>query len=89
MEKQEKNSIIDEFQDKFEQSIVIVLDKDGSACTSMNCTAHFAGKMIKNLIEKNPSVGEAMSKAIIVDLIDRFCKSNILADVLKSLKEDI
>lgn len=65
------------------------MDKEGSACTSMNCTAHFAGKTIKDLIEKNPSVVEAMSKAIIVDLIDRFGKSNILTDVLKSLKEDI
>lgn len=89
MEKQELNSIVKEFQDKFEQSIVIVLDKDGRACISMNCTAHFAGDTLKDLIRENPSVGKAMSKAMIGDLIDDFAKSNVLEDVLKSLKEDI
>lgn len=89
MEKQELNSIVKEFQDKFEQSIVIVLDKDGRACISMNCTAHFVGDTLKDLIRENPSVGKAMSKAMIGDLIDDFAKSNVLEDVLKSLKEDI
>ena len=89
MEEQKMDSIIKEFQDNFEQSIVIVLDKDGRACISMDCTAHFAGDTLKDLIKKNPSVGKAMSKAMIGDLIDDFAKSNVLEDVLKSLKEDI
>ena len=89
MEEQEMDSIIQEFQDKFEQSIVIVMNKEGRACIAMNCTAHFAGDTLKDLIKKNPSVGKAMSKAMIGDLIDDFAKSNVLDDVLKSLKEDI
>lgn len=83
------DSIIEEFQDKFEQSIVIALDKEGRACIAMNCTAHFAGKTLKNLIKENPSVGKAMSKAMIEDLIDGFAESNVLEDILKSLKDGI
>lgn len=89
MEKQEMNSIVEEFQDKFEQSIVIVMDKEGKSCLSMNCTDGFAGETLKELIKENPSVGRAMSKAMIGDLIDGLAGSNILEDVLKSLKEDI
>ena len=44
MENQEMKAIVKEFQDKFEQSVVIVMDKDGRACISLNCTAHFAGR---------------------------------------------
>lgn len=89
MEKQEMDSVVKEFQDKFEQSIVIAMNKDGRTCLSMDCTAHFAGDMLKNLIRGNPSVGIAMSKAMIGDLIDGLAKSNILDDVLESLKDDI
>lgn len=89
MENQETNAIVKEFQDKFEQSIVIVMDKDGRACISLNCNAHFAGETIKDLIKENPSVGRAMSKAMVGDLIDGFAKSNVLDDVLKLLKDDI
>ena len=89
MENQEMNAIVKEFQDKFEQSIVIVMDKDGRTCISLHCTALFAGETIKDLIGENPSVGRAMSKAMVGDLIDDFAKSNGLGDVLKSLKDDI
>ena len=84
MEKQEMNSIVKEFQDKFEQSIVIVMDKDGRACISMNCTAQFAGDTLKDLIKENPIVGRAMSNAMVGDLIDDFAKSNVLDDVLSA-----
>lgn len=89
MENQEINAIVKEFQDKFEQSIVIAMNKEGITCLSMNCTAHFAGETIKDLIKENPSVGRAMSKAMVGDLIDDFAKSNVLSDVLKSLKDNI
>ena len=89
MENQEMNAIVKEFQDKFEQSIVIVMNKDGRACISLNCTALFAGETIKDLVKENPSVGRAMSKAMVGDLIDDFAKNNVLGDVLKFLKDDI
>lgn len=89
MEKQEMDEIVHEFQEKFEQSIVIVMNKEGRACIAMNCTAHFAGDTLKDLIKENPSVGRAMSKAMVGDLIDKFAERNVLDDVLKSLKEDI
>ena len=89
MENQEMESIVKEFQDKFQQSIVIAMNKDGKICLSLNCTAHFAGETIKDLIKENPSVGRAMSKAMVGDLIDDFATSNVLSDVLKSLKDNI
>lgn len=89
MEKQEMDSIVKEFQDKFEQSIVIAMNKEGRTCLSMNCTAHFAGETIKDLIKENPSVGRAISKEMVGDLIDDLAKSNVLGDVLKFLKDDI
>lgn len=89
MENQEMESIVKEFQDKFEQSIVIAMNKDGKTCLSMSCTAHFAGETIKDLIKENPSVGRAMSKSMVGDLIDDLAKSNVLGDVLKFLKDDI
>lgn len=88
MENQEMNAIVKEFQDKFEQSIVIAMNKDGRCCISLSCNAHFAGETIKDLIKENPSVGRAMSKAMVGDLIDDLAKSNVLGDVLKSLKDD-
>lgn len=88
MENQEMNAIVKEFQDKFEQSIVIVME-DGRGCLSLNCTDHFAGETIKDLIKENPSVGRAISKAMVGDLIDDLAKSNVLGDVLKFLKDDI
>lgn len=89
MENQEMNVIVKEFQDKFEQSIVIAMNKDGKICLALNCTAHFAGETIKDIIKENPSVGRAMSKAMVGDLIDDFATSNVLSDVLKSLKDNI
>lgn len=89
MEKQEMDLIVKEFQDKFEQSIVIAMNKEGRTCLSMNCTAHFAGETMRDLIKENPSVARAMSKAMVGDLIDGLAKSNVLEGVLKSLKDDI
>ena len=87
MENQEMNAIVKEFQDRFEQSIVIAMNKDGRTCLSMSCTAHFAGETIKDLIKENPSVGRVMIKEMVGDLMDYFAKSNVLGDVLK--KDDI
>lgn len=65
------------------------MNKEGRTCLSMNCTAHFAGETMRELIKENPSVARAMSRAMVGDLVDGLAKSNILEGVLKSLKDDI
>lgn len=93
MEK-EKENLIKEFQEQFDQSLVIVLDGK-SASVSVNCCAQFAGDMIKDLIKDTPEIGKAISKAMIRDMTEKMLevgsltKKQELIELLEELKQAI
>lgn len=93
MEK-EKEKLIKEFQEQFDQSLVIVLDGK-SASVSVNCCAQFAGDMIKDLIKDTPEIGKAISKAMIRDMTEKMLevgsltKKQEVIELLEELKQAI
>lgn len=93
MEK-EKEKLIKEFQEQFDQSLVIVLDGK-SASVSVNCCAQFAGDMIKDLIKDTPEIGKAISNAMIRDMFEKMLevgsltKKQEVIELLEELKQAI
>lgn len=93
MEK-EKEKLIKEFQEQFDQSLVIVLDGK-SASVSVNCCAQFAGDMIKDLIKDTPEIGKAIGNAMIRDMFEKMLevgsltKKQEVIELLEELKQAI
>lgn len=73
----DKEKLIKEFQEQFDQSLVIVLDGK-SASMSVNCYAQFAGDMTKDLIKETPEIGKAVSKAMIRDMTEKMLEVDSL-----------
>lgn len=90
----EKEKLIKEFQEQFDQSLVIVLDGK-SATMSVNCCAQFAGDMIKDLIKDTPEIGKALKNAMISDMAEKMMeivslpKKQEVIELLKELKQAI
>ena len=90
----EKEKLIKEFQEQFDQSLVFVLDGK-NASVSVNCCAQFAGDMIKDLIKETPEIGKAVSNAMIRDMTEKMVKDNSLPqkqeviELLEELKQAI
>lgn len=90
----EKEKLIKEFQEQFDQSLVIVLDGK-SATVSVNCCAQFAGDMIKDLIKDTPEIRKALSNAMISDMAEKMMEvvslpqKQELIELLKELKQAI
>lgn len=85
----EKEKLIKEFQEQFDQSLVFVLDGK-SASVSINCCARFAGDMIKDLIKETPEIGKAISASIIRDMTEKMLEVDSLSqrqEVIKLLEE--
>lgn len=82
-------STINDFQGKFKESIVIALKEDNDYISSISCSVEFASYALMELIKDNPNIGMVMSELIIKELMNRCDKSDLLNDILISLKDDI
>lgn len=87
MENKNMEELIGEFQKNFKESIVIARDEEGHCVLSVDCTPMFAGDMIKELIRQNISIGKAMSKSMVSDMVEAcFDKDNGL-NILEKFKK--
>lgn len=87
MENKNMKELAEEFQKNFKESIVIARDEDGHCVLSVDCSPVFAGDMIKELIRQNVSIGKAMSKSMVSDMVEAcFDKDNGL-NILEKLKK--
>lgn len=87
MENKNMEELVEGFQKNFKESIVIARDEEGHCVLSVDCTPMFAGDMIKELIRQNVSIGKAMSKSMVSDMVEAcFDKDNGL-NILEKLKK--